>query len=168
MRETIRLALLLGAVLLCPGGASLAQESAGASAREETGEVLVPVQQGGVPRIGLDDLLRLPDDFAADVDRRGGATRQEWSARFSAARDELEAAKEKLVEFEREMERSSDSSSAWQVSAPGSSDPQTSPLNLRLRQELKDQRIRIEEAARRQRALDVEADLASVPLDWRS
>ena len=37
-----------------------------------------------------------------------------------------------------------------------------------LRQEVKDQRIRIEEAARRQRALDVEADLASVPLDWRS
>ena len=134
------------------------------------GEVLVPVESqpdAAPPQIGLDDLLRLPNSFEADVDRRGGATASEWRARFERARDAFADAKEKLVELDRELDKASGSSSAWQVSAPGSSDPQTSPLNLRLRQDVKDQRVTIEDAERQLRALHVEADLAAVPAEWR-
>jgi len=117
--------------------------------------------------VGLDQLLRLPDDFEADVDRRGGATASEWRARFAGARDEIDQAKRKLEDVEKELGQISGSSTAWQVSAPGSTDPQTSPLSLRLRQEVRDQRAAIDDAERRLRALDVEADLAAVPVDWR-
>ena len=117
--------------------------------------------------VGLDQLLRLPDGFEADVERRGGATASEWRARFSGARSEIGEAKRKLEEVEKELGQISGSSTAWQVSAPGSTDPQTSPLSLRLRQEVRDQRAAIDEAERRLRALDVEADLAAVPEEWR-
>jgi hypothetical protein len=117
--------------------------------------------------VGLDQLLRLPNSFEADVDRRGGATASEWRTRFAGAREEIDQAKRKLTEIEQELGQISGSSAAWQVSAPGSSDPQTSPLSLRLRQEVREQRGAIDDAERRLRALDVEADLAAVPEEWR-
>ena len=125
-----------------------------------------PSSTPGEP-VGLDQLLRLPHSFEADVDRRGGATASEWRARFTGARDEIDQAKRKLGELEQELGQISGSSSAWQVSAPGSTDPQTSPLSLRLRQEVREQRAAIDDAERRLRALDVEADLAAVPEEWR-
>lgn len=148
-----------------------AEKPAPGAAEAGSGEVLVPVQASpddAPPRqVELDDLLRLPQGFSSDVERRGGVTRSEWLARFSGARQELADAKKKLVDLNGELDKVSQSSSSWQVSAPGSADPQTSPLSLRLRQDIKAQRTRIEEAERRLRALDVEADLAAVPASWR-
>ncbi len=137
---------------------------------EAQGEVLVPVQQPEEPpprNVELDDLLRLPQGFSSDVERRGGATRSEWTTRFETARKDFESAKKKLVQLNAELDKVSESSSAWQVSAPGSNDPQTSPLSIRLRQDMKAQREEIEAAERRLRVLHVEADLAGVPAGWR-
>lgn len=156
---------------LCLGQLLVPAEALGEGpepAADEKGMVLDPVQEAGPPPdVPLDDLLRLPDGFGAGSDRRGGATRPEWLERFSVARADFEEAKQKLTELDAELDKVSASSSSWQVSAPGGSDPQTSPLSLRLRQDIKAQRERIDEAERALRALHVEADLAAVPTDWR-
>jgi hypothetical protein len=117
--------------------------------------------------VGLDKLLRLPNSFEADIDRRGGATASQWRLRFQKARDGVEEAKKQLAKTEQELDKISVSSTSWQVSAPGASDPQTSPLSLRLRQDVKGHRLEIEEAERALRSLDVGADLAAVPAEWR-
>ena len=125
---------------------------------EETGEA---------PDVGLDDLLRLPTGYGAEMDRKGGATAPEWRARFEGARSQLADARKKLEQINAELDQMSGDSSAWSVAAPGSSDPQASPLSLRLRNEMKEQRGVIEQAERDLRALHVEADLAGVPDAWR-
>jgi hypothetical protein len=130
-----------------------------------TGETEPAADPG--PEVGLDKLLRLPNSFEADIDRRGGATASEWRLRFDKARGGVDEAKEKLVKAEKELDQISGSSTSWQVSAPGASDPQTSPLSLRLRQEVKAHRAEIEQAERELRSLDVAADLAAVPAEWR-
>jgi hypothetical protein len=160
-------------IALCLVAHPFVLRAAGEEAAEpavEHGEVLVPIQTGPdavAPRVGLDDLLRLPDSYEAEVQRRGGATASQWQSRFEAQRKALGEARERLVELDKELDKISGSSSAWQVSAPGGSDLQTSPLNLRLRQDVKDQREKIEQAERALRELHVQADLAAVPSEWR-
>lgn len=123
--------------------------------------------KAGAPEVGLDQLLRLPNSYDADVDRRSGATETEWRRRFREARQELADAEKRLAEIERELKETSQTSAGWSVAAPGAADPQASPLSLRLREEVKVQRARIEAANRRIRELEVEADLAAVPPEWR-
>jgi len=117
--------------------------------------------------VDLDRLLRLPDGFNAEVERRGGVTAAEWRSRFRQAREHLEQARVELARVEEQLDAASDSSSAWQVSAPGSDSPETSPLSFRLRQQVKEQRADITASERQLRALEVEADLADVPAEWR-
>lgn len=117
--------------------------------------------------VALDSLLKLPDGFGEKVEVRQGATRLQWSERFGRVRTDLEEARQKLAEAEKELDSASGTSSAWQVSAPGAAAPEASPLSFRLRQAVKTQRNAIEDAERRLRALDVEADLAGVPQEWR-
>jgi hypothetical protein len=117
--------------------------------------------------VDIDKLLRLPDGFGAEEDRRTGASPATWRNRFADAREDIEAAKKALAKSEKELESASGGSSTWQVSAPGSDSPQTSPLSFRLRQDVKEHREEIIRAERRLRALAVEADLASVPPGWR-
>ncbi len=162
---------ILGGLLLGLGAAApVGAQGDGASDSPDAGdgEVLVPRQgEDPAPDVGLDDLLRLPEGFGAGVTERGGATRLEWSSRFETARTDVAEARKRLEQLNAELDRTSESSSSWQVSAPGASDPQTSPLSMRLREEIKTQRSAIEEAERRLRSLHVEADLASVPPEWR-
>lgn len=120
-----------------------------------------------VPEVALDDLLALPSGYEAVVERHAGASEAEWRARFAQARQKLEDAKGLLAKAEAELDRVSETSSSWQVAAPGSSDPQTSPLSLRLRSEVRAHRRAIDIAQRELRDLDVQADLASVPQEWR-
>jgi hypothetical protein len=117
--------------------------------------------------VELERLLQLPDGFGADVQTRGGATAGKWRARFQRVREEIDTARSELAQVEQQLDSASKSSSAWQVSAPGSDSPETSPLSFRLRQQVKDQRAEIVASERRLRALEVEADLAQVPSDWR-
>lgn len=119
------------------------------------------------PEVPLNDLLGLPSGYAPEVERRGGATQGQWRDRFVLVRDRIQESKRLLAKAEKELDSVSETSSAWQVAAPGSSDPQTSPLSLRLREEVRGHRESIEVAERELRALDVQADLASVPQEWR-
>jgi len=119
------------------------------------------------PQVALDDLLGLPSNYQAKTELKAGATRAQWRERFEQARKKVGDAQRSLAEAEKELDQVSSKSSGWQVSAPGGSEAQNSPLSLRLRQEVRDYRRDIEQGVRELRALDVEADLASVPQDWR-
>ena len=130
-------------------------------------DAVVEPAPDAVPQVALDDLLSLPSGYQADLERRAGATQAEWRDRFAESRNKLEDAKQRLADAEEELDQVSETSSAWQVAAPGSREPQTSPLSLRLRDEVRGQRRAIDLAERELRALDVEADLASVPQAWR-
>lgn len=123
-----------------------------------------------LPRVGLEQLLRLPDDVATETPRRGGATRSEWQSRFRAARDELAEAEHLLAEARSELEDLASDSDAWQIAAPGaqpSTDVENSPLSFRLRQEIRSRREQVERAERRLQELSVEANLAGVPPEWQ-
>jgi hypothetical protein len=119
------------------------------------------------PAVDLDTLLKLPKGYGAGVETHQGATKLEWLGRFDTARKNLDEARDQLARVERELESVSGASSTWQVSAPGASTSENSPLSFKLRQEVKEQRVAITEAERRLRTLEVEADLASVPIEWR-
>jgi hypothetical protein len=134
-----------------------------ASAEDE----VVDATPDAVPQVALDDLLSLPSGYQTEVQRRAGATQAEWRDRFAESRSKVTDAKRKLAKAEEELDQISETSSGWQVAAPGSRDPQTSPLSLRLREEVRGQRRAIDLAEREVRALDVQADLASVPQEWR-
>ena len=120
-----------------------------------------------LPQVALDDLLGLPSDYEVLVQRRLGATAVEWRERFAVARKQIEDAKQRLSKAEEELDQVSQVSSAWQVAPPGSSNPQNSPLSLRLRGDVKSHRKSVESGERELRALEVEAALASVPHEWR-
>ena len=119
------------------------------------------------PQIALDDLLSLPTSYQATTERRAGATEAEWRERFVQARKKLEDAKRSLAETEKELDQVSSESSAWQVSAPGGNEAQNSPLSLRLRQDVRQYREAIELGVRHLKDLGVQAELASVPQEWR-
>ncbi len=60
-------------------------------------------------------------------------------------------------------------SGQWSVAAPGTTpNPENTPLSYKLRQEIRRQREEVERAERRLRALEIEADLAEVPAEWRA
>lgn len=120
-----------------------------------------------VPQVSLDDLLGLPTGYEAAVQRRAGATESEWRGRFAASLQQLEEAKQRLAKSEEELDKVSELAPSWQVAPPGSSNPQTSPLSLRLRDDVKRQRQAVELAGRDLRELEVQAELASVPDEWR-
>ncbi len=130
-------------------------------------DAVVEPPPDALPQVTLDDLLSLPSGFQVEVERRVGATEAEWRDRFVEARKKLEDMKQRLAKIQKELDEVSHTSTAWQVAAPGSRDPQTSPLSLRLRDEVRGQRRAIDLAQRELRALDVQADLASVPRRWR-
>ncbi len=149
------------------GHTSFAETSDGRETSLESGSAVTERADSDPRVVGLEKLLRLPDDFDLDVQQRSGATSAVWRDRFERAREDLEEARRRLADAERELDTLSGDSSSWQVAAPGSNTPQTSPLNLRLRQAVKDYRQEIDESERKLRSLAVEADLAAVPADWR-
>ena len=148
-----------------PGDVALASGEISGGGGDEV-DARPPPSQGDAP-VDLDRLLRLPEGFGSEIERRAGATPGEWRARFETARSDVEEARRELARLEKELDSTSESSSSWQISAPGADNPETSPLSFRLRQDVKDQRGEIDASERRLRALDVEADLADVPADWR-
>jgi hypothetical protein len=121
----------------------------------------------GAPSVGLDELLKLPDDYGAEAPVRGGATASEWRRRFRDARAEVEDAQERLARTQGELEQIAQGSDQWQVAAPGASQPENSPMSYKLREELRRQRDEVARAERKLRDLEVEANLADVPEAWR-
>jgi len=119
------------------------------------------------PTVELDQLLRLPQSFDPSVRKRSGASAGEWRSRFSEANAELEDASRALARAQKELSQMAGSGESWQVSAPGVTEPNDSPVSFRLRAEIRDSKERIAAAEKRLRALEIEANLANVPPEWR-
>ncbi len=124
------------------------------------------------PPVGLESLLRLPRSSPppAQLERRGGATRREWKARFEAARADLDDASRALDQAQKELEAIAVDTDNWQMAAPGSqaSADSSAPLNYRLRQEIRRQREQVERADKALKDLTIEANLAGVPQEWQN
>lgn len=133
----------------------------GVDGRAARGEDSVP------PPVRLDRLLRLPDSVEYDMERRGGATRTEWRGRFKAAQAEVAAVKKDLDAVVAKLEKAAAGSDQWRFVPPGGDVAAENQDNLRLRMDVTRKRDDLAHAERQLRDLEVEANLAAVPEDWR-
>ena len=153
------LALALSLLLAALPASSQSPDRAGPGAAE-----------GEPPRVELDQLLKLPSTLDYSVERRGGRTEGEWRSRFRELRTALEAEREGLEQAEEDLDRVAGTSDAWSVAPPmpGMSEAAAdAPLDYRIRQTINHHRQEIERLERQLRELEVEANLAVVPEDWR-
>ncbi len=119
------------------------------------------------PPVQLDKLLRLPDSVEFDMDRRGGATRTEWRGRFKTARADVASSKKALGEAVEKLEKAAVGSDQWRFVPPGGDVAAENNDNLRLRMDVTKKREALADAEKRVKDLEVEANLASVPPEWR-
>jgi hypothetical protein len=126
-----------------------------------------PAQPGPAPSVALDQLLTLPSDRTYSVEKKGGLTRGEWRARYGEVRADL--AKERTAYQETQLKLEDAAGSAWSVNPiPGAEqDTSRNPVDFQLRTQLRRHREEIERLERKLRQLDIEANLAQVPDDWR-
>ena len=115
----------------------------------------------------LDHLLKLPSGVAYDVERKGGATRTEWKARFADARREAETARKEYEDAMAKLEKAAEGSDTWRFVPPGGDVTAENQDNIRIRKDVAKKRDELASAERREKDLIVEANLASVPEDWR-
>ena len=123
------------------------------------------------PAPGLDTLLTLPGDRTYTVERRGGLSQGEWGARFGEARAALAKEQTALDAAEARMDRAAESGQ-WQVAPPlpgqqNTGAPAETTLDFKTRQEIRRHREEIERLERRLREIEIEANLAAVPAEWR-
>jgi hypothetical protein len=123
---------------------------------------------GAPPQVDLEKLLELPGDVRYDVEKRGGATQGEWRARFQKVRGELTQERAALERSQLELEKVAGSADSWQLAPPGvNSNRSETPLDFRLRNEIRQHRAEVDRLEKQLRDLDVEANLAGVPEAWR-
>lgn len=115
----------------------------------------------------LDRLLKLPTSVDYDVERRGGATRTEWRGRFKDAQAEAATAKKNLDQAMAKLEKAAEGSDQWRFVPPGGDVAAENQDNVRLRMDVEKKREALAYADKRLRDLEVEANLASVPPEWR-
>lgn len=125
------------------------------------------------PVVDLDKLRQLPTSLDLEPAARGSATKAEWRERFDTARSELAAAQAALAKSKAKIAELPGTGSAWQLAAPGigGSDPgqgtRDAPLDYSLSAELRRNREELDRCERRLTELEIEANLAGVPQDWR-
>jgi len=155
--------LALALLLAAPAGA---QDDAESPSPPGGGASGAPVE--------LDRLLRLPDSMEYDVERRGGATADEWRGRFRRARQEVASARERVQRAQKQLQEEAASESAWNVAPPGlgalggavqgsSEGSSNYKLSMALRRAKED----LARSERALRNLTIEANLAGVPESWR-
>jgi hypothetical protein len=124
---------------------------------------------GNAPKVDLGRLLKLPDSYAKPTESRRGMGRSEWEVRFESVRLELAESQAALEAAQTELGNAAGDSSQWSVAAPGTSpNPENTPLSYKLRQEIRRNREIIERSEKKLRSLEIEADLAEVPANWRA
>lgn len=124
---------------------------------------------GNAPKVDLGRLLKLPDSYAKPAESRRGMGRPEWEVRFESVRLELAESHAALEAAQTELGKAAGESSQWSVAAPGTSpNPENTPLSYKLRQEIRRNREIIERNEKKLRSLEIEADLAEVPANWRA
>ena len=127
-----------------------------------------PPASGASAGVGLDQLLTLPTGRSYAVERKGGLTRGEWRSRYAEVRGEL--AKEQAALEAAESKLDGSSGGQWKVNPiPGADTSQSpdAPIDFQLRSELRRHRDEVERLERKLRQLDIEANLAAVPPEWR-
>jgi hypothetical protein len=160
MRGRLRIgrALTLAALGAALAGAPIVRADEPAPAPSGHGE---PAQ--------LDRLLTLPGGESYEVDRRGGLSRGEWRSRFVEIEDALGTERQALKDAEARMDEIAGSASNWQMSPiPGLEPTPDAPLDYQLRYEIRRHRSEIERLERKLKQLEIEANLAGVPAEWRS
>ena len=144
---------------------------AAAPASSQAPDPATPEASGGdSPRVGLDQLLKLPATLDYSVEERGGLSEGEWRSRFQELRAALAAEREGLATAEEDLERVAGTATAWQVAPPipgASGAASDAPLDYRIRQAINRHRQEIDRLERQLREVEVEANLAGVPEDWR-
>lgn len=128
--------------------------------------------EDAVPAVGLDQLLRIPPSVSFEPNERGHATKTEWRKRFDEADRDLEKARAELAETQAKLAEIGSNSSAWTMGAPGLAPVDRevaveTPLDQTLSREMKTRRAEVERAENRRAELEVEANLAQLPEDWR-
>jgi len=101
----------------------------------------------------------------------------EWRRRFREGHEKLQLAREALEVTKHELDGAAieGGGSQWSVAPPtggggggeGGPNASASPLSFKLRQQLKSNRIEVDEAEKALKDLVIEADLARVPAAWR-
>jgi hypothetical protein len=138
-------------------GAARAQDEA----EDDAGEAEAPAE--------LERLLTLPDSKSYGVDRRGGLSRGEWRSRFTELNDALAGERKALAEAEAKLDEAAGSASNWQMApVPGLEPSPDAPLDYQLRVAIRRHRSEIERLERKLKQLEIEANLAGVPAEWRS
>ena len=145
--------VLLGATLA--GVAARAEEPAAAPPAGE------PAQ--------LDRLLKLPESQSYGVDRRGGLSRGEWRTRFVDVRTALDTEQKGLADAQKKLDETAGSASNWQMAPiPGMEANPDAPLDYQLRLQIRRHKSEIDRLEKKLRELEIEANLAGVPEEWRS
>jgi hypothetical protein len=142
------------------------------SARSVPGGTGPRAPTGNVP--GLDSLLQLPSGFVGSSGPSvAGTSESEWRRRFEKGKKDVDEARERLAHTKKELDGAAVESGAsqWSVAPPNSSGGPSgggaAPVSFKLRQEIKQNRLDLEKAVRALRDLEIEANLAEVPLAWR-
>jgi hypothetical protein len=146
------------------GLAALAWVAAAAGAEDAVPGEAPPAE--APPSVGLDRLLKLPASVSTGVERRGGMTRGEWRGRFERIETSLASEEAGLAAAQEERDRVAGSSDQWLLGAPGMTNTEA-PLDYRLRQEITRHKEEIARLKSERQTLEVEANLAGVPEDWR-
>ncbi len=121
------------------------------------------------PKVDLGRLLKLPDSYQQPIESRRGQGQAEWQRRFETVRLDLLGAQNALQKAKAELGEAATDSSQWSVAAPGTApNPENTPLSYKLRQEIRRQRENVKHSEKLLRALEIEADLAEVPVAWRA
>jgi len=160
--------LLLLAPSSGPVGAEGAEGDLGVTGKTEASK-----DQQAAPGVGneveLDQLLQLPSTMDFGNEKRNGASANDWRSRFRASFKEIAAAQEAIEQTKRALDAqaSTGGGSQWQMAPPGANNTEVTPMNFKLREDLRKGRERLEEAETKHRALVIQADLAGVPEDWR-
>ena len=117
--------------------------------------------------VALDQLLTLPSNRSYTVERKGGLTRGEWRTRYGEVRGDL--AKERAAYEETQGKLEDAAGGQWSVNPiPGAEqDTSKNPVDFQLRTQLRRHREEIDRLERKLRQLDIEANLAGVPEEWR-
>jgi hypothetical protein len=118
---------------------------------------------------GLDRLLKLPEGQSYGVDRRGGLSRGEWRGRFLEVRTSLDTERQALAAATLKLDEAAGSASNWQMAPiPGMEASPDAPLSYELRLKIRRHKSEIDRLEKKLRELEIEANLAGVPEDWRS
>jgi hypothetical protein len=148
---------VLAAVLFASAAAAAAEDGAAPQAPAEA------------EAAALERLLTLPDADSYGVDRRGGLSRGEWKARFEEIAQALASERQALSEAEGRLDEAAGSASNWQMAPmPGMQPSPDAPLDYQLRVAIRRHRSEIERLERKLKQLEIEANLAGVPAEWRS